>query len=246
MTAGLVRFETTQAGVLEAGKLTVDVPVQAIEAGAAGNVAAGTIVSMAVAPVGISSCTNPSACAGGEDQEEDASLRERVLDTFQRLPNGANAAFYQQEALSFDQVAAATVVSRPRGTGTVDVVVSTLSGLPSQTLLDQIAAYFQQRREIAVEVQVRKPETVKVNLTVQVAAQNGWDQEQVLQGVKEALQNSFNGKRLGQSVLRSQLGDLIYHCDGVENYAISVPPADVAVAADVLPVLGTLKVEAMT
>lgn len=48
-----------------------------------------------------------------------------------RMPNGANAAFYQQEALSFPEVAAATVVARPRGVGTVDVFLATAAGLPT-------------------------------------------------------------------------------------------------------------------
>lgn len=117
MTAGLVRFETTEEGILAAGVLTADVPVRALEAGTAGNVSAGAIVSMAVAPMGIAACANPQPFAGGADGEEDEELRKRVLDTFKRLPNGANAAFYEREALSFDQVAAAAVVSRPRGWG---------------------------------------------------------------------------------------------------------------------------------
>lgn len=117
MTAGSIRFETTQEGILAAGSLSVEVPVRALVPGAAGNVAAETIVSMAVAPVGISACVNPESCVGGVDREGDERLRERVLDTFKRLPNGANAAFYEQGALSFDQVAAAAVIPGPEGRG---------------------------------------------------------------------------------------------------------------------------------
>ena len=113
MTAGLIRFETIEDGLLAAGQAHVDVPVQALVPGISGNVAAGTILSMAVAPAGISACSNPSPCQGGVDREGDEQLRQRVLDTFQRLPNGANAAFYQQGALSFDPVAAAVVVPKP-------------------------------------------------------------------------------------------------------------------------------------
>lgn len=245
MTAGLIRFETTQAGVLSPGELTADVPVRALEAGTAGNVAAGAIVSMAVAPMGISSCTNPEPCAGGADGEGDEQLRERILDTFRRLPNGANAAFYEQEALSFDQVAAATVIPRPRGVGSVDVVVSTLAGIPDQQLLTELQDYFEQRREIAVDVQVRSPQTRTVDVTVQVAAQGGWDAAQARANVKAALESWFDGKLLGQDVLLARLGSLIYQCEGVENYAILSPAADVAVGEDELPRLGTLSVEAM-
>jgi len=246
MTTGLIRFETEEEGVLEAGELTVEVPVRALEAGVSGNVAAGTIISMAVAPAGFSACVNPQACAGGADRERDEALRTRVLDTFRRLPNGANAAFYQQGALSFEEVAAAAVVSRPRGTGTVDVVAATRAGMPEQDLLDRLTAYFQERREIAVEVQVRAPGTETVNLTVRVSAQDGREFAQVSSAVEAELRGWFTGKLLGRDVLRSQLGDLIYHCDGVKNYVIDEPAADVAVAEDVLPVLGTLTVEALT
>ena len=245
MTAGLVRFATTQAAVLPAGELTVDVPVQALEPGTAGNVSAQTVVSMAVAPMGIASCTNPQAFAGGADGEGDEELRARILDTFRRLPNGANAAFYEQGALSFDQVAAAAVIPKPRGLGSVDVIVSTLAGTPGEELLEQLQDYFEQRREIAVDVQVKAPTPVTVNVAVQVKAKGGWDKTQVLDQVEETLEGWFDGKLLGQDVLLARLGSLIYGCDGVENYAVSAPAADLAVDADELPVLGTLSVEEM-
>ena len=245
MTAGLVRFETTQEGTIPAGELTANVPVRALVPGSAGNVAAGTITAMAVAPAGVSACTNPEACAGGGDREGDEELRSRVLDTFRRLPNGANAAYYQKEALSFDQVAGAAVISRPRGVGTVDVVVTTLAGLPGQDLLDLLTAYFRERREIAVDLQVRAPETVTVDLTVRVKPGEGWSLDEAKAEAEAALRNWFTGKRLGQSVLLAQLGNLIYSCESVGNYAIQAPAADVAVEADVLPVLGTLILEEM-
>ena len=246
MTAGLVRFETTSPAVLEAKKLTVEVPVRALEAGTAGNVSAGAILSMAVAPMGIAFCTNPKACSGGADGETDSALRERVLDTFKRLPNGANAAFYQQGALSFDQVVAATVIPRPRGVGSVDVVPATLAGIPGSELLKELQAYFEERREIAVDVKVRVPQTVTVNISVQVVPEEGRDKAQVLAGVETALRGWFTGKLLGQDILRAKLGHLIYNCGGVANYTITIPAADVIVEDDVLPLLGTLKVEEKT
>ena len=169
MTAGLVRFETVEDGVLQAGTTQADVRARALEPGSAGNVAAGTILTMAVAPVGVSRCTNPEAFSGGTDQENDETLRARVLETYRRMPNGANAAFYQQGALSFEEVAAATVIPRPRGVGTVDVVVATASGAPGAELLEELTAYFEARREIAVEVQVRAPTMKEVGYDINSA-----------------------------------------------------------------------------
>ena len=243
MTAAQVRFETTEAGVLKAGQTSAQVRARAVEPGAAGNAAAGTVRAMAVAPVGVSRCTNPEAFSGGLDAEGDESLRERVLETFRRMPNGANAAFYEQGALSFDQVAAASVLPRSRGRGTVDVVAATLEGMPDEELLGQLTDYFQQRREIAVDVLVRAPEAVTVDVAVKI--DGGADQAGAAERVKTALRQWFTGERLGQDVLRARLGSLIFGCEGVKNYELTAPPEDLSLEPDQLPVLGTLTVEAM-
>lgn len=99
MTSGGVRFETTKKAVLLKGETYVDVPASAVEAGVSGNAIAGAIHLMSVYPVGITQCTNPEAFSGGSDEESDEKLRERVLASYKRLPNGANAAFYEQEGV---------------------------------------------------------------------------------------------------------------------------------------------------
>lgn len=245
MTADLVRFETTADGVIPAGETDVDIPAQALLPGAAGNVSARAITAMAVAPVGVASCTNPLPFTGGSDPEGDEDLRARVLDTYLRLPNGANAAFYEQGALSFDQVTAVSVLPRNRGIGTVDVVVATLSGQPDGALLQQLQEYFQSRREIAVDVQVLAPQVLTVNVSIRVKAKEGYDQETVEQTVEEAVRRWFSGERLAQDVLLAQLGSVIYNCEGVENYTIVSPSSDRSADPDQLPTLGTLTVEEM-
>lgn len=245
MTAGLVRFETAQDAVLEAGEMWVDVPVQAVEPGQAGNVPAGSITAMAVAPVGIASCTNLAHCSGGVDEEDDESLRARILDTFRSLPNGTNAAYYRQLALSDDEVAAAVVVSRPRGVGSVDVVVTSHAGVPGEELLNRLSASIGEQREIAVDVQVLAPETLPVSLEAQVAVKSGYSAETVLEQVKNALNGYFTGELLGQDVLLVKLGSIVYNCEGVENYRILSPQADAAVEKTQLPVLENLSVEEM-
>ena len=112
-------------------------------------------------------------------------------------------------------------------------------------LLEELEDYFEARREIAVDVQVRAPEMETVDVTVQVAAEEGQDAQAVQDAVEAALRGWFDGRRLGQSVLRAALGELVFHVEGVANYALTAPAADVAVEVDVLPRLGTLAVEAM-
>ena len=154
MTDSGIRFATTDDVALKAGELYADAPAVALEPGKAGNAAANTVTIMAAMPVGVKACTNPEAFSGGDDAESDEELRKRLLDSYRRLPNGANAAYYEQTALSRTGVAAAAAVGRPRGVGSVDLYIATDRGLPDETLLAEVNEYLQEKREISVDLRV--------------------------------------------------------------------------------------------
>lgn len=242
MTAGGVRFVTTQEGVVTAGELYADVPIEAAEVGAEGNVAPGTIVYMAIPPAWVVACANPEALVNGQDEEDDETLRTRVMESYRRLANGANSAFYQQAAMSFNGVAAATVLPRSRGVGTVDVVVAAQGGVPDDALMEALKIYFDQVREIAVDVGVLKPIVKTVDITVALTVDEDRDFETVAQEVRKALEDWFTGERLGLPVLRAELTTLIFTVDGVANCSISQPAQDVPSDKETLPVLGQLTI----
>ena len=242
MTAEGARFTTDTAGAVPAGELSGEVPVTAAEAGAAGNVGEGSIVYMALPPTGIAACANPGPLSGGQDQEGDPELRERVLATFQRLANGANNAFYYQTAMSFDQVAAVTVLPRNRGVGTVDIVPAAQEGVPGQALLDALQAHFGRVREIACDVKVAAPTVKTVDVSVKLWAKEGREFESVAAAVRQRLTGWFNGERLGKNLPRAQLISLIYGVDGVANCQLEEPAADLSLDSVTLPVLGQLTI----
>lgn len=242
-TAGLIRFETLTAGVLRSGERTVDVAARAVEAGAAGNVPAGSVLAMTVAPVGISGCGNPQAFTGGADRESDETLRRRVLGSYRRMPNGANAAFYEQGALSFERVVAAAVVPRPRGRGTVDVVVTTAEGDPDQELLDQLQQFFESRREIAVDVKVDKPYRNPLMVAARITPERQSEGEMVKNRVEQTLRAYFDGNRLSQGALRAELISLIMDVPGVANCELANPEMDLQPRLGELPYLADLTVE---
>ena len=237
MTSGGVRFETTEKATLAKGKNYVDVPAIAVEAGANGNAIAG---AMSVYPVGITQCENPEAFSGGSDEESDEKLRERVLESYKRLPNGANAAFYEQEAMRFPTVASAKAVGRARGIGTVDVYVSTHAGAPEEKLLGEIAAALQKKREIAVDVAVKAPTERTIPVRAELTAEQGWTMQEITDAATAALQAYFTGERLGEAVYTAKLASILYGVEGVKNCHLLAPEADVSVSATELPVLGAV------
>lgn len=245
MTDGETRFATAAAATLPAGSLYTDAPARALEAGSSGNAAPGTVKILTACPVGITGCTNPEAFSGGGDQEDDDSLRARILESYQRLPNGANAAFYEKAAMSHTGIVSAAAVGRARGIGTVDVYVASAAGIPDAGLLEEIREDLQAKREIAVDVQVLAPVVRTVDVSMELSVADGADFETVKFAVETVLGEYFTGKRLGLPVRLAELGSLIYAVENVENYHLLTPPADISGERSVLPELGTLTVTGM-
>lgn len=245
MTAGLIRFETIEDGLLAAGQAHVDVPVQALVPGISGNVAAGTILSMAVAPAGISACSNPSPCQGGVDGRGMSSCVSGCWIPSSGCPTGPTPPFISRGPCPLTRVAAAVIVPKPRGTGTLDVVVATHQGLPDRDLLDELAKYFSTAERSLWRSRCGRPRHRLSRWPSRWRPHSEYRAEQVLEEVEDAVRGWFTGQRLGHDVLLAQLGSLIYGCDGVANYAILSPTTDVEVEQDVLPVLDTLTVEEM-
>ena len=242
MTAAGVRFLTQEKAAVPAGSLYGQARVRAAQAGAAGNVEQGAIVYMALPPLGITACANPEALVTGRDREGDEELRERVLATYRRLANGANSAFYYQEAMSFDGVAAVTVLPKNRGVGTVDLVPAAPGGPPGKELLERLQAYFDQVREIAVDVKVNAPTLRTVELSVKLWPERGREFDAVARAVRERVEGWFTGERLGKGLPRAQLIALIFSVEGVANCALVRPEADLPLDSVTLPVLGTLTI----
>ena len=246
MTAEGVRFETTEDAAIAVGSQWVDVPAQAVEAGAGGNVIAGTVTLLSAMPVGVVQCTNPAAFSGGCDAESDEALRGRVLASYQRLPNGANAAYYEQEAMRYPGVAAAKAVGRARGIGTVNVVIATHAGVPDAALLAAVETDLQRKREIAVDVKALAPTVEMVAVTAALKAAPGYTFAEVKAGAQSALEALFTGGLLGKSVTTARLLTLLCGVEGVENVHLTAPAADVAVGSTELPMLGTVTISELT
>ena len=163
-----------------------------------------------------------------------------MLESYKRLPNGANAAFYEQEAMRFPTVASAKAVGRARGIGTVDVYVSTHAGAPEEKLLGEIAAALQKKREIAVDVAVKAPTERTIPVRAELTAEQGWTMQEITDAATAALQAYFTGERLGEAVYTAKLASILYGVEGVKNCHLLAPEADVSVSATELPVLGTV------
>lgn len=239
-TAAGIGFVTTEEGTINAGSTSCTVAAEAVEPGSGGNVPINAVTFMILPPAGVENVVNDTAFTGGANAEDDESLRQRVLMTYRSLPNGANAAYYEKCVLSCPGVAAAVVLPRSRGVGTVDVVFAVGGGLPSDEQVLEVQNKLEQQREICVDLQVRAPSARQVDVSAALKLTDGYKFEDVSAAATAAVQTCFSGKLLGKPVYRAKLQALLMAVEGVENCVLTAPAEDLAAEADMLPVLREL------
>ena len=235
-------FVTTENGSIPAGSSFCDVMCEALVAGKAGNAASNTVVYMTNAPAGIEGCTNPAGFTGGADRESDEDFRERILESYKELSNGANAAWYKNTALGVTDVAAVSVVPCAEGAGTVDVIVASAKGAPDAALLKAVNDAFEGKRELGITVAVKAPTELSVNVTAEVKIKSGFEPESVLKAVETEINSLFSPSLLGRNLYISQIAAAVNSVDGVESYHVKKPTSDIYPAASVLPVAGKISV----
>lgn len=237
------RVITTQTVVLQAGNLTVDAPALAEIGGIAGNVAADTVTVLVTPPAGINSVNNALAFSGGYEQESDQELRTRLLDSYKNIPNGTNAAFYKAKALDYEDVYSASAIARAQGNGTVDIYVAGHGAVCSNLLMQQIEDDLNALREINVYIDVKAPTLVNVDIIASVVIKPGYVASDVIDECEEAITAYFNRLHIGEDVLLADIGEVIYHIDGIANYDFDrISCSDITITDTKLGILRNLTV----
>jgi uncharacterized phage protein gp47/JayE len=232
------------------------VPVTAESAGADYNVGAGAIVNLGTAISGIDYVTNASdwLTSEGADTESDADLRERLEIRWNEISLGQPAEAYRSWALAVTGVSDAYVVDNfPRGAGTVDVVILSTSGTPTDSLIATVQTVMDTNRALCADVLVKAPaETViDVTITVYLAPDSTLDINTV-QGAALEYTNALFGNGMVDGVKRLGIGKdylKLSHASLIKaiyadiiNVVISSPATDVTIAAGAVAVAGAINI----
>ena len=73
-------------------------------------------------------------------------------------------------------------------------------------------------KEINVDVLVCSPTFTSVSLGVYITVEDGYKFESVKQSCISELNNYFNSLKIGESFLLSNVGEVLYHIEGVKSY----------------------------
>lgn len=240
-TAGGLRFVNLNAVTIPlSGSVTAT--MKAESAGAAYNVANGTIVAVLSSLPGVTS-NNPDPGSGtwlltqAVDIESDELLRQRCSARWPALGTGTTASVYEswaKEASTSVTKATARVGTVP---GTVTLVLAGNGGGVAGPVVTAVNDYLETRQPLAISVIVSSAASLAVTVTGDVFVGSAL----VVQATAEAslaLQQLIADTPIGGTLYLSAIIEAIMSASGVRNVVLSAPVADVA--------LTTLQVATLT
>jgi hypothetical protein len=106
-----------------------------------------------------------------------------------------------------------------------------------------IQSYFNDAREIAVDVLVKKPTVRAVDVALKLTAESGYSYSAAAEAAEMSPAGLFYRRAAVQGVLRARLGALAFGAEGVANYVLTAPAEDFPADGRCCRCLGTLTIE---
>lgn len=230
-------YTTTSGGTITGGIL--DVTADCDTAGTIGNKSGGQDLTVQSPPAGVDSAAEVvTAFEAGADEETDAALLARLLVRIRQGNAGGTASDYEQWALSVAGCAFAYALPLRRGAGTVDVAIcqADSEGVrtnPSASLRTAVLAYIDTVRPVTADVQVPVLTWVGIDVDVTLTVlDDGVEVADVTDAVTTAIEEVINAVEPGGTFYLTGLMRAISLVDGVIDFTISDPVANVVLTAD--------------
>jgi uncharacterized phage protein gp47/JayE len=238
-------YVVTAEATITAGEAAVS--VEAVEAGDDGNLDAGEELSFEspIAGVDSTATVDEDGITGGVDEETTEATRARFLLHLRRPPTGGSEQDYEAWALAVAGVTRAWVYENEDGLGTVTVrfVMDELEDIfPDAAAVTLVQTALDERRPVAVEVTAAAPDPLEVDFTIAPTPDTSAVRAAIEAELVDLLARMAEpGDGAGRgNVLLSQIRTAIGIAEGVTDYTLTVPSADVEPAVGELAVLGTV------
>ena len=214
--------------------------VQSVDTGAYNNVLPDTINIMYNPDENVISVTNPEKAAGGQDYEDDAAYRARLIMENVAKP-GPSAAGIKSALMNLSGVRQVNVVENPNaeanqyGDPPYSVHIYVLGGKEqdiAQCLVDNVAAGITMAgtKQITAPDNTGTPQTVSFDFakdkpiyaTVQIRTNEEWNADEGVQDVKQAISDYVNNLLMGQEVYLTKIYPSIYSIPGVGEAKVQI------------------------
>lgn len=238
-------YRVTTGQVIASGTATV--PLQAVLAGDDANISAGTTLTLESPIAGVNSTGTVATggIAGGNDQEGVEEVRDRYFLRLREPPEGGADQDYEGWALAVAGVTRAWVYPNELGLGTV--VVRFVRDLDSGSIFPDAGevtavqvALDAERPNTAVVVALA-PTQLSVSFTIHIVPDNADTRAAVLAELTDLFTRIAEPGDSGgtKKILLSQIRTAIGIAEGVTDYTLTSPSADVVPAVGQLPTVNT-------
>lgn len=239
-TADGERYETTQAAAFPEEALAATVPAQAQRAGRRGNAAAGAVCQLADPIPGVAGVANAAPFSGGAEEEGDGSLRDRLRRSIMEPANGANPAWYRQQAENWPGVQSAQVDSLA---GQITLYLAGEGGSPlPQSLCQQVAEALATPRQLCLTVSAAPAPVKAVAVEAAVAPAPGRTLEELQEPLAAAVEGLLAGLAIGEPLAVSRLVQAVMATGLAADCRITQPAAAQAPAAHGVLRAGTVTI----
>jgi uncharacterized phage protein gp47/JayE len=235
------QFTTDAEGTISGGSATI--AVTAAVAGADGNADASTSLTLVSPIAGINTTATVAAggLSGGADEEDDDSLRERLLSRVQRQPHGGADFDYETWALEVAGVTRAWVYPQELGLGTVTVRFvrdDDVSIIPDAGEVAAVQAYIDARRPVTAAVAVVAPTAVPLDFEISGLNPNNTTVKAAIEAELEDLLR--REAEPGGTILISHIREAISVAAGEHDHVLVSPSANVTHTTGQLATMGTI------
>lgn len=238
---GAVYEATEDVAFTAVGGETLPVPVEAVEAGSAGDLSAGATASLVNPIANIEADAVVSTeIDGGEDAETPEAKRSRLLQRTGTAPLGGGPGDWEGWALEVPGITRAWEIANADGSGTVLILVVNDLNDPIEADAATITAaqdYIDSKRPLPLGGRVDSPLLVDLPLTIELSPDTPAIRAAVEVEVGDFLARAAEP---GVTIHPSQISEAISIATGEESHVLSVPAAAITYGARDIPVLGTI------
>jgi uncharacterized phage protein gp47/JayE len=251
-------YEVTEAGIIPEGPEpeapgSIDLPVVALESGAAASAPAAAVTLLQSEVAGVEAVTNADPILGGADPESDESLRERLIESKDGEGPGNTTDYKVWSRAYSGEIGRVVVIPLWNGAGTVLVIVLTASGDPVseetvdglQLFLDPVPGKGEGLAPVGATVTVATAEGVPVDADLEVEFEVGYSLDgaggsiALEDALKAAIALPISGSQPGGEVVLQSVAAAVMSIRGVhdlrnlklngkaENVALEAVPAQV-------------------
>lgn len=220
---------------------TAVISIEAVEAGAAGDVGPGSQLTFTSPVVGVTAqVAVADLIDAGTDEEDDASLAARLLDRIRKPPLGGNAHDYVAWALAQPGVTRAWCYPQWLGLGTVGltfVMDGREDPVPTGDDVDAVQEALDVLRPVTADLVVFAPTAEPLAMVIRLSP----DTPAIRAAVEAELADFFaRESEPGGTLYLSRFNEAISLAEGEFNHVLEQPSMDVVSGPGTLKVLGTV------